>query len=94
MTSFRRVSGLTIALALVFSLPGCGAGPNDGGVSDTKGTAAPDAPKSQAEFYKQQQAKLPPPKSKTKRGKSGRESHGARTGPSQGVVASASGPGR
>ncbi|MHC5539143.1 hypothetical protein ACYOEI_13070 [Singulisphaera rosea] len=91
MTSSRRFAGLALAFVIVCSLAGCGEGPNDGGVSQTKGTAAADAPKSQADFFKQQQAKLPTPKSKTKRGKNGRESQGARSGPSKSVVASASG---
>ena len=47
------------AVALGFALPmaGC-SNENDASMAGTKGTAAPDAPKTQADFYKQQQAQI------------------------------------
>jgi hypothetical protein len=44
-----------VGLGLTLSLAGCG-NQNEGSMAETKGTAAPNAPKTQAEFFKQQQA--------------------------------------
>jgi hypothetical protein len=44
-----------VGLGLTLSLTGCG-NQNEASMGDTKGVAAPDAPKTQAEFFKQQQA--------------------------------------
>ncbi len=56
-----------IASFLAGALAGCGAGPNESDMADTKGTVAPDAPKSQSDYYHQQQAKAgAKPKAKAK----------------------------
>jgi hypothetical protein len=44
-----------VGLGFTLSLTGCG-NQNESSMAETKGTAAPDAPKTQADFYKQQQA--------------------------------------
>lgn len=59
-----------VALLLAYSTTimggGCGAGVNDEVSASTRGVAAADAPKSQADFYKQQKQLLPKSASKTK----------------------------
>jgi len=42
-------------LCLCLLLSGCSGSPNEEGMAGTKGVAPANAPKSQAEFYKQQQ---------------------------------------
>jgi len=56
MRSFPRFVSIPV-VALGFALPmaGC-SNENDASMAGTRGTAAPDAPKSQAQFYEQQQA--------------------------------------
>ena len=43
-----------VALVFALLLTGCNAG-NESNMAETKGVAAPNAPKTQAEFYKQSQ---------------------------------------
>jgi hypothetical protein len=50
-------------LGLVLPLGGCGDS-NEASMAGTKGTAAPNAPKTQAEFYNQQKALEKPAKGK------------------------------
>lgn len=54
---------ITAAVGLVFVLAGsgCGGNANEADVAGTKGVALPDAPKSQAEFFTQQNELLKKP---------------------------------
>jgi hypothetical protein len=51
-----------VVLGLVLPLGGCNSDSNEASMAGTKGVAAPNAPKSQAEFYKQQKALEKPAK--------------------------------
>ena len=54
------------AVMLSFTLPMAGCGnENEKSMAGTKGTAAPDAPKSQAEFFNQQKSMIKSPSAKT-----------------------------
>ena len=46
----------SVAFVLAFPLAGCQSSTNEESMAGTKGTAPPDAPKSQKEFYEQQKA--------------------------------------
>lgn len=52
----RGLVAAMVVPCLAGALAGCGAGPNEGDVASTKGVAASNAPQSQADYYKQQQA--------------------------------------
>ncbi len=70
MRSVLRTLVLSVAgISLVLAMAGCG-GDNESSMAATKGVAPPNAPKTQADFYKQQQElkkegtpKTPPQKS-------------------------------
>jgi hypothetical protein len=52
-----------VGIGIALPMAGCG-NPNENSMAGTKGTAAPNAPKTQAEFYNQQKSVAPPAKTK------------------------------
>ena len=59
---FPIVSAVVLGLAL--PLGGCNSDSNEASMAGTKGVAAPNAPKSQADFYNQQKAQAQQAKGK------------------------------
>jgi hypothetical protein len=55
MPTRRGLAAAVIALCAAGAPAGCAPGPNEKEMAGTQGTAAADAPKSQADYYAQQQ---------------------------------------
>ena len=63
----RHLIVTSVALVLALPLTGCSnSSTNEEAMKDTKGTAGPNPPASQKEFYEQQNAANPPAKGKSK----------------------------
>ena len=67
MRRIARILLLTsVAIVLALPLAGCNASTNEESMAGTKGTAGPNPPTSQKEFYEQQKAPIEPKQSAEK----------------------------